>query len=100
MLQMSIGTLIDVWKYGRVARLGIYIEHKLPWVLSMRDTSSEFFKQKISQVRAAVLPPPGFERCIKTNMLMSVTNGDTSRPKALGDALVDKTSEKDIGAQS
>jgi len=100
MLQMSIGTLIDVWKYGRVARLGIYIEHKLPWVLSMRDTSSEFFKQKISQVRAAVLPPPGFERCIKTNVLMSVTNGDRPNPKALGDALVDKTSEKGIGAQS
>merc|ERR1712050_57043 len=58
MVQMSISTFIEVWKYGRVARLGIYIEHKLPWILSMRNTSSEFVKEKIGLVRAAVLAPP------------------------------------------
>jgi hypothetical protein len=103
LLQTSIGTFIDLWKYGRVARLGIYVEFKLPWVLSMRDTSSVFVKQKISLVRAAVLPPPGFERCSKTNVLMLAcsepgSNGD--RPRALGDASFDETSEKGIAGQS
>jgi len=103
LLQTSIGTFIDLWKYGRVARLGIYIEYKLPWVLSMRDTSSEFVKEKISQVRAAVLPPPGFERCSKTNMLMLVCQepgANAEKPRALGDDFVDKTSEKGIAGQS
>jgi len=101
MLQMSIGTFIDVWKYGRVARLGIYIEHKLPWIISMRNTSSDFVKQKISLVRAAVLAPPGFERCSKTNTLMlcSEIGENGKRPEALGDASGDKTSEKSTEGQ-
>jgi len=101
MLQMSIGTFIEVWKYGRVARLGIYIEHKLPWVLSMRNTSSDFVKQKIGQVRAAVLAPPGFERCRKTNMLMlcSELGENSERARALGDASANKTSQEGTGGQ-
>lgn len=103
MMQMSLSTFIEVWKYGRVARLGLYIEHKLPWILSMRNTSSEFVKEKIGLVKMAVLAPPGYQRCHRTKKLTALcaepgANGE--RPKALVDNSPGETAEKDTGGQS
>lgn len=36
LLQVGIATLIDAWKYARVARLGVYLEYYLPWCVTMR----------------------------------------------------------------